>query len=176
MDTSLSKLLETVKDREAWHAAAHRIAKNQTRLRDWTTATILTKLAKGSFQFFCNISWKSPNELFEPTQYISKFSKRLSEIVNSLPQCLAHGQHSIHDIIEYFSLLLAAVGEANVSNEKWSLRFYSSWITSSPLAEQFSTWRLCPPGGFWQCLETFWVVPAGERYHWHLVGGGWNVT
>ena len=25
---SLSKLLETVKDREAWHAAAHRIAKN----------------------------------------------------------------------------------------------------------------------------------------------------
>ena len=30
MDMSLSKLLEIVKDREAWHAALHRIAKSQT--------------------------------------------------------------------------------------------------------------------------------------------------
>ena len=31
-DMSLSKLWETVKDREAWHAAVHGIAKNWTRL------------------------------------------------------------------------------------------------------------------------------------------------
>ena len=30
MDMSLSKLWETVKDREAWRAAAHRVTKSQT--------------------------------------------------------------------------------------------------------------------------------------------------
>ena len=30
MDMSLSKLLEIVKDRQAWHAAAHGVAKSQT--------------------------------------------------------------------------------------------------------------------------------------------------
>jgi len=34
MDMSLSKLLEIVKDRQAWHAAAHGVTKSQTRLSD----------------------------------------------------------------------------------------------------------------------------------------------
>ena len=34
---SLSKLQEMVKDREAWHAAVHWVAKNQTWLSNWTT-------------------------------------------------------------------------------------------------------------------------------------------
>ena len=37
MDMSLSKLQETVKGREAWHAAAHGITKSRTRWSNWTT-------------------------------------------------------------------------------------------------------------------------------------------
>ena len=37
MDMSLSKLQEIVKDRDAWHAAVHGVAKSQTRRREWTT-------------------------------------------------------------------------------------------------------------------------------------------
>jgi len=34
MDMNLNKLQETVKDREAWHSAVHRVAKNRTQLND----------------------------------------------------------------------------------------------------------------------------------------------
>ena len=36
-DISLSKLQETVKDREAWHAVVHGVTKSRTWLSDWTT-------------------------------------------------------------------------------------------------------------------------------------------
>ena len=37
MDRSLSKLQDIVKDRKAWHAAVHGVAKSQPQLRDWIT-------------------------------------------------------------------------------------------------------------------------------------------
>ena len=36
MDISLRKLRETVKDRDAWHAAVHRVTKSWTQLSNWT--------------------------------------------------------------------------------------------------------------------------------------------
>ena len=38
MDMSLSEIREMVKDRKAWCAAIHGVAKSQTRLSNWTTA------------------------------------------------------------------------------------------------------------------------------------------
>ena len=40
MDRSLSKFRVIVNDKEAWHAAVHRVTKSQTWLGDWTTTTL----------------------------------------------------------------------------------------------------------------------------------------
>ena len=37
MDTTLTKLQKMVKDREAWHAVVHEIAKSHTQLSNWAT-------------------------------------------------------------------------------------------------------------------------------------------
>ena len=36
MNMNLSKLWETVKDKEAWHVVVHGVAKGQTQLSNWT--------------------------------------------------------------------------------------------------------------------------------------------
>ena len=46
VELSLSKRRETVKDREAWYAAVHGVAKSPMRLRDWTEVNGLVILVK----------------------------------------------------------------------------------------------------------------------------------
>ena len=52
MDVSLSKLQETVKAREAWHAAVHGVTKSRTQLSDWT-ATVRASVKTNKPQFTC---------------------------------------------------------------------------------------------------------------------------
>ena len=52
MDMSLSKLREIVKDREAWHAAVHRVTMSQTQLSDWTTKGLPSKKSKQKPKLF----------------------------------------------------------------------------------------------------------------------------
>ena len=52
MDMSLSKLREIVKDREAWHAAVHRVTMSQAQLSDWPTASLPSKKSKQKPRLF----------------------------------------------------------------------------------------------------------------------------
>ena len=61
MDINLSKLWETVKDRGAWRAAIHGVAKSRTRLSDWTELNWMNNNTEHSFMcllVFCISSLK----------------------------------------------------------------------------------------------------------------------
>ena len=48
VDMGLGELWELVMDREAWHAVIHGIAKNQTRLSNWTEYTCTYSFSNSS--------------------------------------------------------------------------------------------------------------------------------
>ena len=50
------KLQETVRDREAWRAVVHGVANGRTRLRNWTTTTVMDNDVESVFMCLCDIS------------------------------------------------------------------------------------------------------------------------
>ena len=54
MNMSLSKLQETVKDREAWQATVHGVTKSQTQLKNWTTMESLLYSLNQYWYIFIN--------------------------------------------------------------------------------------------------------------------------
>ena len=96
MGMSLSKLREIVKDREAWHAAVHRVAKSRAQLSDWTTTTnTVPSLPLASHPPFFQ---KSEYKCFYNTVLVSAVQQRESAICihisppswNSIPPPPSH--------------------------------------------------------------------------------------
>ena len=59
MDTSLSKLLELVKDREAWRAAIHGVTKSWSQLSSRTETTIMHTFLHYTMSYWLEVSPKS---------------------------------------------------------------------------------------------------------------------
>ena len=60
MSMNLSKLLEIVKDRGAWHAAVHGLAKSRSRLSEFTFTFHFHGMAKGLATLSSILAWKIP--------------------------------------------------------------------------------------------------------------------
>ena len=102
MDTSLSKLWPTEKDKENWPAEVHRVPKSETRLSNWTTfaldflkihlllplgASVKYTLLLHMFSIFSILSYKVPCSvtfcfaLISRSYNVSKWWKQWSSVI-----------------------------------------------------------------------------------------------
>ena len=82
IDMSLSQLQELVKDREAWHAAIHVVAKSRTWLSNWTTKKWKNKIyAQEMIDPEINIQFKHISEIFTLEKF--KHVQKVNNVKNS---------------------------------------------------------------------------------------------
>ena len=74
MNVSLTKLQEIVKDREAWHAVVHDVAKCLTQLCNWTTTTVEMMLDKKQIPEIFLFEFKMDHKAAETTRNINNAS------------------------------------------------------------------------------------------------------
>ena len=70
MDMSLSELRELGMDREAWRAAIHGVAKNRTRLRDWTELRIKFYFFIVNREKFCQLKYSDFTNIYYSANFI----------------------------------------------------------------------------------------------------------
>ena len=139
MDINLGELQEIPKDREAWRAAVHAVAKRRIRLSDWTTTRNEEVPCPHSFILRCSLCWwaVSPSSqglfLYWPSGFRDQYPY------------LSISTRFLHELISCFLCTFKLSGPVYRLDSFLSLSVY------------FSVWPL--NSGVPQCLLLPWFLP-----------------
>ena len=136
MHMSLSKLRKIVKDREAWHAAAHGLTKSWMQLRDRKITTMYFQVLDGLL-FTLPVRSPRPQNFFQGGDLPPEKSGAVQEARDGVPvQKLGSGDHG--GAAKYMPLILF-------------LPFY--FFRAITYAKRRSNWETI---GLWVCI---WIEP-----------------
>ena len=134
MDMNLGKLREMVRDREAWHAAAHGVTENQKQLGDWIARSTIWFWA--SFHFvLLSSSYSLDSSPLSDMSFTSIFSQSVAYIFYSLGAIFHRVDIFYFNkiwLINYFFYVLGLVPSLKSYHQglPWQ---YSGWDSVSPV-------------------------------------------